>query len=282
MISIIICSRNQTISSALHKNIAETIGVPYEIVCIDNSKGEYSMCSAYNEGVRRAKGEYLCFMHEDVSFLSKDWGKICTRHFSDPDVGMIAILGCTYLDECMPYWWDCPFAVGHNWCGNWHKVFNEDLKVQNVVAADGLWLMIKRELFDGLISWDEDTFHSFDMYDFDISMQMWKNSKKIVVDPEICIDHTSNGNQSFNFYQAVQLFHNKWDYMLPISANDDLKATKLSRQYALKVICRLNNENNSYRNRNMKWENSKFFRLLKLFKSKIKSCCPIVVRHRVK
>ena len=60
MISCIICSRRPDISAELKENIASTIGCEYELVVIDNSKNEYSIFSAYNEGVRRAKGDILC------------------------------------------------------------------------------------------------------------------------------------------------------------------------------------------------------------------------------
>ncbi len=49
MISIIICSRTRDIDSVLRKNISDTIGTEFEIVCIDNSKSQYSLyASTYN------------------------------------------------------------------------------------------------------------------------------------------------------------------------------------------------------------------------------------------
>lgn len=38
MVSIVICNRGNRISPVLEKNISETIGIEYEVVCIDNSK----------------------------------------------------------------------------------------------------------------------------------------------------------------------------------------------------------------------------------------------------
>ena len=48
MISIIICSRFQSISKELKDNIENTVGVVHEIICIDNSKSQYDIFSAYN------------------------------------------------------------------------------------------------------------------------------------------------------------------------------------------------------------------------------------------
>ena len=75
MISIIICSRKADISQGLKDNIAATIGCEYELCVIDNSHNEYNIFTAYNEGVSRAKGDILCFMHEDVKYISNGWGE---------------------------------------------------------------------------------------------------------------------------------------------------------------------------------------------------------------
>ena len=97
MISLIICSRQPDIPQSLKENIAETIGVEYELVVIDNSKNQYSIFQAYNEGVRRAKLSYLCFMHDDILYHSPDWGKKVVEHFEDKRVGAIGVVGSHYM-----------------------------------------------------------------------------------------------------------------------------------------------------------------------------------------
>lgn len=74
MISCIICSRTSTISNELMQNISSTIGCEYEIITIDNSTNKHNIFQAYNEGIRRAKGEYLCFMHDDILYHTENWG----------------------------------------------------------------------------------------------------------------------------------------------------------------------------------------------------------------
>ena len=83
MISIIICSRFQSISKELKDNIENTVGVVHEIICIDNSKSQYDIFSAYNEGVKRSQYPLLCFMHEDILHYTSDWGKLLINHFRD-------------------------------------------------------------------------------------------------------------------------------------------------------------------------------------------------------
>ena len=56
MISCIICSRQPDIPAELKENIASTIGCEHEIIVIDNSSNRETICSAYNQGVRKSRG----------------------------------------------------------------------------------------------------------------------------------------------------------------------------------------------------------------------------------
>lgn len=94
MISIIICSRKADISRELKDNIAATIGCEYELCVIDNSRNDYNIFTAYNEGVRRAKGDILCFMHEDILFHSEKWGTIVEEFFLEhAEAGLLGVIG---------------------------------------------------------------------------------------------------------------------------------------------------------------------------------------------
>ena len=92
MLSLIICSRTKDLPLILKENIESTIGTEYELVVIDNSKNQYSIFSAYNEGVRRSKGDLLCFMHDDIMYDAVGWGNNVVRHFDDPNTGLIGVL----------------------------------------------------------------------------------------------------------------------------------------------------------------------------------------------
>ena len=156
MISIIICSRQKNISKKLYENIFETVGVPFEVICINNSDGWYNICSAYNKGVSKAQYPYLCFMHEDVTFCSKDWGKECIKAFEEPDIWMLGVVGTKYLDATFPYWYPSPFLAGHGMKKNGEiSSFDNSHKSQEVVAVDGQWICMKREAFENDLRWDE-------------------------------------------------------------------------------------------------------------------------------
>ena len=107
MISIVICARANDINEALKENIQNTIGVPYELIVIDNGKNEYSIFSAYNKGVTLSNYDIVCFMHDDISFETMGWGNIVTTQLQKFNVGAIGVAGAPYFcnaSRCMVEW----------------------------------------------------------------------------------------------------------------------------------------------------------------------------------
>lgn len=248
MISLIICSRSPECPKDLNIHIHDTIGdIPYEIVWINNSHNERNMCQAYNYGTLMAKYDYLCFMHEDILFHTKDWGKIAINSMSDSTVGMLGVQGCVYYCESTTYWTKSLFRKAHIvQCrnGKKEKVFEEDYPCGNdVVAIDGLWMFTRKKYFKNGLKWDEEHFHNFHMYDMDISLQMIQHGYKIRILENLWIEHMSWGNFNKAFYDDNLIFHEKWDSFLPVSTieiTDEVKA--LSQKAAFKEICRLGKE----------------------------------------
>lgn len=105
MISIVICSRNPEMSSTLRTNIDASIGVPYELIVVDNSRNEHSIFSAYNLGVSGCTGKVICFMHDDILYRSENWGAAVLDHFKNPAIGMIGVGGTRYLSRIPGIWW---------------------------------------------------------------------------------------------------------------------------------------------------------------------------------
>lgn len=231
MLSIIVCSRNKEIDPEFEKNIQDTIGMSYEIIWIDNSKNEYSIFSAYNRGVDLAKGDILCFAHEDIVFHSSDWGNILNKVFCDNQNGVVGVYGSqvavkgrdvrvwspycsgqliqgfTSLYDPMRY---IPVIMGD--CTTFNPVPTE------VVAVDGLFMAIPKRLFDsGELRFDTDTFNGFHGYDWDICFQAIAAKKRVLAAHDIIIEHKSQGAFNDAFSLASSKLSEKWDYMLPLT-----------------------------------------------------------------
>lgn len=233
IISIIICSRYPDIAQTLKDNISETIGVDYELVVIDNSENKYSIFSAYNEGIRRAKGEILCFMHEDILYHTKDWGNLLIEHFnSDEKAGLIGVMGTHFLPKTPSYWCDTEYVSGRLIQGfsenDQYKTITEDhnkylngFNSIDAVSVDGFWFSAQKEMFTK-IHFDEISFKGFHFYEMDICMQVLNVGYKVKIIHNILIEHFSYGTGDKSFDKARSIFYKKWKNKLPIVRGIDL------------------------------------------------------------
>lgn len=236
MISIIICSRKADISEELKQNIAKTIGCEYELCVIDNSCNEYNIFTAYNEGVRRAKGDILCFMHEDILFHTGKWGAAVADFFeTNNDAGLLGVVGGQFIPNTPSSYWEGGATVGQIIQGYQDSKGNYTTKLngipasrpfEEVVAVDGLWMCVPARLFaEGTLKWDADTFLGFHCYDMDICYQVISKDLKVMVARDIRIEHFSYGNTDAVYCEQSQLLYEKWHEALPF-----IRGRKMSQQ----------------------------------------------------
>jgi GT2 family glycosyltransferase len=229
MISIIICSRTSNIPVELRQNIAETTGCDYELVVIDNSENRYTIFAAYNEGIRRSKGDVLCFMHEDVLFRTAGWGNVINNHFKeDETMGLIGFAGTHFLPSTPMYWYSSPFVSQRNLNNDqgvveehFHEDWFGDRNIIEVVAVDGFCFFARKPLFDH-IAFDEKTYQGFHLYDMDICMQVIQAGFKVGVCRDVMAEHCWSESKQFSkdggdlFAYNMELFAQKWHDLLPI------------------------------------------------------------------
>ena len=157
MLSIIISSYQPEFYLALEKNIAESIGIPYEIMKIDNP-GIMGICEAYNRGAEKAQYDFLLFLHEDVLFETQNWGQTLINLLNTENIGCIGIAGADYIPEVPIGWWmiknHCYSHITHANLINQkvHKfTFSSNSGLKKVNLIDGVfiacpkknWLTIK-------------------------------------------------------------------------------------------------------------------------------------------
>lgn len=246
MISIIICNKKAILDAAIEKNIHDTIGVDYEVISIDNSRGQYSIFKAYNEGVAKAKGDILCFMHDDIIFRSNNWGKVVETAFAiDSDLGALGVAGGHFMPDCPCSWSTCKTTSFHVWQTNHDGSATEygctdyadDKRLVEVASLDGLWMCIRRDLFDA-IRFDDQTFTGFHCYDSDICMQIVALGKRIKVTFDIDIEHRSNGACNQQYYDNLELWYKKWHTSLPVSRGITLtdNEQRIHQAYAMELV----------------------------------------------
>lgn len=256
MISIVVCSRMPDIPSDLKKNIKESIGTDYELIVIDNSLNKYSIFSAYNEGLKIANGDILCYMHEDVYFHTSKWGSEVEKYFQlYPNAGMVGVAGTHYLASMPSAWWDSEICSGQLLQGatvnGEYRVVREDSWLDYkknptlVVSVDGLWMCFQRKVFD-MIKWDDSSFVGFHCYDTDISLQVWNAGYEVHIFWDMLLEHKSLGSAGADFYDSLNILYRKWKHILPLVEGVELSKSEMqarSRIVELRhELYRLNSE----------------------------------------
>lgn len=222
MISIIICSRTQNISENFSENIKKTIGCDYELIVIDNSQNQYSIFEAYNLGIDKSKGEYLCLMHDDILIHTIGWGGIINTIFrGDNQIGLIGVAGSKIKTKSPSAWWNC--SEGHKAIHiiqhfkdkekeKWDFGFNNETYTE-VVAIDGVFMAMRKDKrihFNAKMT-------GFHNYDLNISFEYKKYGYEIIVTNKILVEHFSLGNLNEAWLSSTFKIHTLYQSILPLN-----------------------------------------------------------------
>lgn len=205
MISIIISNYQEDKFASIKKNLKSTIGnVDYEIIKIFNP-GIMGISNAYNKGARLAKFPYLLFIHDDIKFLSINWGKGLLKLFQIENTGVIGLAGGKKKSN-LPTGHD--LGIDKYRCVQVCHSENEKIALHpfpvKIKTLDGVFLALSKE------RWQEfkfnETIKGFHFYDLDISLRISEKYQNYIV-PNIQILHFSKGAFNDNWVEAVLTFH---------------------------------------------------------------------------
>lgn len=204
MLSIIISSYQPHYYQALEKNIAETIGIPYEVIKVDNP-GKMGICEAYNHGAQKAQYDYLLFLHEDVLFETQNWGLILTQLLSKKSIGCVGLAGGDYVSTYPLPWWqnkERRFFHLNQISTNEEKKINRLTEHKNVIFLDGVFIACRRNIF--LETRFSDYLQGFHGYDMELS---WRASQthQNIVSHEITLTHFSAGHPNIEWFKSLIL-----------------------------------------------------------------------------
>ncbi len=189
MLSIIISSHNDDYFDRLKQNILKTCGVLHEVIRIYNP-GRYSICEAYNIGGDKASYPYLLFCHEDIEFLTFNWGMNLIDRLKDKECGIIGVGGSAYYPNVPIGWWELDPIINLQQVENGRNVKYQIEQYEPVQVLDGVLLGMRCDIYQEF-KFNEDL-KDFHGYDIDIS---WRTSFNFTnyVSNDILIHHFSNG-----------------------------------------------------------------------------------------
>jgi len=246
MISVIISSADATALQKVTENITATIGAPFEIIAIDNSKAQRGICAVYNEGARSAKFDILCFMHEDVIIETCGWGKSISNVFKNYDqVGLVGIGGATYKSLTPSPWSSYGIDTRYINLKQSYKYTDlrpellyrnpDNMQLADVACIDGVFMCTTKNIFSSH-QFDETTFKNFHLYDVDLSINIGRQHKVVVVF-DILLNHLSEGRYDKLWLQDNLKLHEKWNNYLPINITGlDFKKQQFIEKVTFKVL----------------------------------------------
>ncbi len=223
MISIVICSIRPELLAELKSNIKRTIGVSYEVIAIDNRLDSKGICQVYNEGLKKANFNIVCFCHEDILFETRDWGKILSALVTtNKEIGLVGIAGAVYKSKYPGSWTAVPYKyyrinmIQEKKDGtSADHVLHDRGNFSEVAVIDGCFIAGRKELFEQY-KWNEKLLKNFHLYDLDISIRVGQQYK-IVVSNNIKITHFSEGEFNKVWLEDARKFHQHYQNVLPVN-----------------------------------------------------------------
>jgi len=150
-----------------------------ELVCLEkNFPYSYSV----NRGIRAAKGQYLCFMNNDVIIVQPKWlTELVHCAQSDERIGIVGPKQCN-KDLSVN-------SAGRDILPNGRhlSIWPPDNTVTPCTYVVGACFLAKRQLVDQIGLFDEKYFFAYDETDY--CLRAWKAGRKVVYDTSSIIVH---------------------------------------------------------------------------------------------
>lgn len=207
----IICVYNnvEILNGRLIKSL-EDQKAEFELITLDNRKGQFkSAAEAFNAGGKKAHGNLLMFVHQDVCLLGNEW-LIQAEFFADKceNLGIAGIAGMRYLKKhfflkvgtVLP-----ESGVGSVFHGSLKEPWNcnrEFFSPIEVQTLDELLLIIPKDVFMRL-NLDDVTCDNWHLYGVDYSLAVARLGLKSYILP-IPVWHLSTGTVNASYFHTLR------------------------------------------------------------------------------
>ena len=221
-IAVVVCSKKNTEENkGFVEHIKETCGCDTHVYMIHNPDG-VSLSKIYADMVvnKEIDSDIIVFIHDDIEFLKKGWGKEVLRLFNEhKEYGIIGVAGSAQFDENGAWWnYDKKYgqvlhrSEGKSWLTAFSPLLTKDL--EDVVVIDGLFMAVHKRRISENFSRELD---GFDMYDIWFCLSNFFAKKcKIGVTTNIRLAHNSIGRLKETWYKNREKINNEFGSKFPV------------------------------------------------------------------
>lgn len=230
MLSVIICSIDPLRLEKLESNIMHTAGVECEITGVDNRTDRRPIAEVYNSAASRARFPFLLFIHEDVSFMTREWAAPIIAKLRETDCGVIGFAGgriktraysgwCTWRPEYDRTWYHFPDAQGHDRLSS--SGADGRPGFAPTVTVDGFAMFVRKDIWEHH-PFDDRMLRGFHCYDLDFSLELASSGyRNYVCQQTVDVMHCSEGSFGEAWLEeTIRMHESKWRKFLPLMAPD--------------------------------------------------------------
>ncbi len=221
-ISVIFCSKKKgEDSKEFIEHIKNTCGCDTHVLHVYNPDG-VSISKIYADMLvsKDIGTDIIVFIHDDIEFLRKDWGKEILRLFNEhEDYGIIGVAGSAQFDEKGAWWnYEKKFgqvlhrSEGKSWLTAFSPLLDKDL--QEVAVIDGLFIAVHKKRISDNFSRELNGFDFYDVY-FCLKNLLAKKTK-IGVTTNIRLAHNSVGKLKDTWYTNREIINKIFGDKYPI------------------------------------------------------------------
>jgi len=220
-IAVVVCSKRTTEENKdFIEHIKETCGCDTHVYMIHNPEG-VSISKIYADMISNSEidSDIIVFIHDDIEFLRKGWGKEVLRLFNTyEDYGIIGVAGSAQFDEHGAWWnYEKKFgqvlhrSEGKSWLTAFSPLLDKDL--QEVVVIDGLFMAVHRKRIKENFNRE---LEGFDFYDISMTLANHIAGVKIGVTTNIRLAHNSVGKLKDSWHKNREIINEKFGKYFPI------------------------------------------------------------------
>jgi len=185
----------------------------HELILIDNRTGVYkSAAKAFNDACKKAKGDYIMCVHQDVELLSSDFLKTTEMMLDGlADVGVAGVAGMSMDGRTHKERRKNIIYHGFPEKQLWGNKIDSPIEVQTL---DECLLIIPRKIFE-IIKFDEETCNNWHLYGVDYCLSVKEMKMKVYTLP-LTIYHRSKGESAISSDSFFRLGSKKNEYYVTL------------------------------------------------------------------